>query len=327
MSTNRNPLLEVAVSYIPENTVELNQEEMNEVKQIFQSFIDGQIDYNEAQTQILKYLPNSQPLDKLKTILDVDDHPIPLSPEQEEVNSNSRKKTRTWTTAEDNRLLKAIHKLGLENWNEVSLFVGNGRTRSQCSQRWIRVLDPRISKSNWTKQEENKLIELVLQYGEKSWAKVSSMMGNRSDVQCRYRYQQIPKSQIMQFQKEGPTSSPEINPSPKEKTEKSQLSAKAKSTLKSLVLPSLSNGGLTIPQINLSVTQTPNDTSDSNLTDSSSSLLDEQETSLNDQISVEQPDFLVLPDDFKLEDRIPLSTSFLDPFKSEQLFDSSFWTH
>jgi hypothetical protein len=66
--------------------------------------------------------------------------------------------------------------------------VGNNRTSSQCSQRWQRGLDPRISRGRWTAEDEAKLLKLVAQFGEKSWIRISAAMGNRSDVQCRYRY-------------------------------------------------------------------------------------------------------------------------------------------
>jgi hypothetical protein len=50
----------------------------------------------------------------------------------------------------------------------VARYVGNNRTRSQCSQRWQRGLDPRISRSRWTPEDEARLIGLVEKYGEKS---------------------------------------------------------------------------------------------------------------------------------------------------------------
>jgi hypothetical protein len=95
---------------------------------------------------------------------------------------------------EDIRLFAGFHKFGLSssyNWSTVARFVGNGRTRSQCSQRWIRVLNPRISKDLWTATKDERLVELVAQLGEKAWMKVANQMGNRSDVQCRYHYLQI----------------------------------------------------------------------------------------------------------------------------------------
>ena len=84
-------------------------------------------------------------------------------------------------------------KHGIENWTSISRFVGNGRTRSQCSQRWMRGLDPKISKTQWSQQEEELLIHLISVHGNKAWTTISSQMRNRSDVQCRYKYKQLLK--------------------------------------------------------------------------------------------------------------------------------------
>lgn len=102
--------------------------------------------------------------------------------------SGFRKKARPWTAEEDQRLISAINANGTENWPLVTSLVGGDRTRSQCSQRWHRVLDPKISKTNWSREEEQKLLNAVQEYGNKAWTRIATEMGNRSDVQCRFRY-------------------------------------------------------------------------------------------------------------------------------------------
>jgi hypothetical protein len=100
---------------------------------------------------------------------------------------------RMWTSGEDCRLLCGIYRFGLNSWAQVAKFVGSSRTRAQCAQRWSRGLDPRICKRSWDPGDDRKLMRLVSEFGECSWMKVSSLMGNRSDVQCRYRYCQLRK--------------------------------------------------------------------------------------------------------------------------------------
>lgn len=118
--------------------------------------------------------------------------PGSLNSSNNNIASNSqRKKTRSWTEYEDQRLLAGIHKFGTDNWVSVAAFVGNGRTRAQCSQRWTRGLDPRISKDKWSPEDEESLMRLVIQYGTKSWTRIAQEIGNRSDVQCRYHYKQM----------------------------------------------------------------------------------------------------------------------------------------
>jgi hypothetical protein len=121
--------------------------------------------------------------------LSVSDQPLPCTGCYD--GDGLRHKTHQWTPMEDVRLLAGVHKFGADNWSTIARFVGSNRTRSQCSQRWQRGLDPRISRSHWTKQEETTLMELVAKYGTKSWTVVSRELRNRSDVQCRYRYMQL----------------------------------------------------------------------------------------------------------------------------------------
>jgi len=190
---NKEPLVEYALNSIFELSIILNEQETHQVREIFRSFLSNPSSFNALREKFLTIIDNPHPMDKLKSIVEIPDEQIPDRPIDDSSLLNQRKKTRTWTSNEDLRLLKAIHKIGLDNWNEVARYVGNGRSRSQCSQRWIRVLDPRISKSNWSPEEDEKLISFVQAFGEKSWAKISHLMGTRSDVQCRYRYQQLPK--------------------------------------------------------------------------------------------------------------------------------------
>jgi hypothetical protein len=103
-----------------------------------------------------------------------------------------RKKSQPWTADEDKKLLQAIEMYGQDNWSAVAEFVGS-RTKSQCSQRWTRNLNPNLSKETRTEEEDEKLLQLVEKYGNKNWAKIAQQMGNRSDVQCRYHYNQLQK--------------------------------------------------------------------------------------------------------------------------------------
>ena len=189
----KQPLIDFVIGTFMDQKNIIEEDKINDIKDILIDYIDKR-NYNYSKSKLLEIVSNPSLIDKIRIILDIPDYPIPEFITLENKTYKNRKKTRTWSTEEDFRLVKGIHKLGLENWNEVSKYVGNGRTRSQCSQRWIRVLDPRIVKINWTQEEDIKLNKLVQIHGEKCWAKISHLMGNRSDVQCRYRYSQIPKN-------------------------------------------------------------------------------------------------------------------------------------
>lgn len=161
------------------------------IKKILYEFITGAISYQEAKDQTLKILPTADIIDKLSSLLTVDNHPIPEGRKHDLAEKG--KKIKSWSSIEDQRLLAGIHKYGCDDWSNISRFVGAGRTRGQCSQRWLRSLNPLINKNPWTQEEDIKLMDTVNNIGDHSWTKVASILVGRTDVQCRYRYQLIAK--------------------------------------------------------------------------------------------------------------------------------------
>ena len=115
---------------------------------------------------------------------------VPYNP-PEAPEHKTRTKAHNWTPSEDRRLIQAVEVVGTKNWSKIAQLVGNGRTRSQCSQRWSRCLDPQISREKWTKEEDKKLLNLVKIHGTRSWVKVAEQLEHRSDVQCRYHYKML----------------------------------------------------------------------------------------------------------------------------------------
>lgn len=164
------------------------------VRNIIRSLLKKSTTRDEAKAQMMSCIGSIIPVERVLEIMDLPDEPIPI--DQNTMEHLSRQKSRPWTTYENQRLLAGIYKFGLDSWSPIASFVGNGRTRSQCSQRWVRGLNPKISKSAWTSEEELRLIDLVNTYGDKSWTKISSELGHRSDVQCRYKYQQLKRENI-----------------------------------------------------------------------------------------------------------------------------------
>ncbi|OHT14338.1 Myb-like DNA-binding domain containing protein [Tritrichomonas foetus] len=188
-----SPLVEIAINFANDAAGHLPEESISSLKNIFHDFLQGQITDSELIDQTHKICHSKSPAERIIAVIATEKDEVPEAPKGNDNLNNARKKTRSWSNGEDNRLMMGVHKYGLDNWNLVAQFVGNGRSRSQCSQRWIRVLDPKICKNHWTAEEEAQLMELVTQYGEKSWMRVANCLGNRSDVQCRYRYQMLKK--------------------------------------------------------------------------------------------------------------------------------------
>ena len=168
----------------PEDIVDTPGAKEN-LENILQSFLNKQIDLNQAKEMCKPYIKDAEQLRTVTEILTlVSQNSFP----QQNQSPGQRHRSPSWTPDEDHKLSEAVAIHGVNNWGAVAQHVGNGRTRAQCSQHWNRVINPNISKTNWTSEEEEKLFALVGKYGTKQWTRVAAEMGNRTDVQCRFKY-------------------------------------------------------------------------------------------------------------------------------------------
>ncbi|KAM9859074.1 v-myb avian myeloblastosis viral oncogene homolog-like 2b [Aulostomus maculatus] len=92
-----------------------------------------------------------------------------------------------WTQEEDDKLKALVLKLGPNDWKSVANCLPS-HTEHQCQHRWFKVLDPELVKGPWTKEEDEKVIELVNLYGNKQWAMVAKHLKGRLGKQCRERW-------------------------------------------------------------------------------------------------------------------------------------------
>ena len=206
-------ITDVIISLFPKHCLK-NCTSMNAVSSAIEQYLQDAISLEELRRIVKSTAGLTHPIDELEKIMKIGPEPLPI----DDTAPNARKKNRQWSTHEDHRLLAGILRNGMANWTAISKFIGNGRTRSQCSQRWHRGLDPRICKDQWTREEEVKLVALVRQYGDASWTNIASKMGNRSDVQCRYRYRQIMREETMGASETGSTVDDSSPASPNETT-------------------------------------------------------------------------------------------------------------
>ncbi|XP_029114282.1 transcriptional activator Myb [Scleropages formosus] len=95
-------------------------------------------------------------------------------------------KTR-WTREEDEKLKKLVEVHGSEDWKVIASFLPN-RTDVQCQHRWQKVLNPELIKGPWTKEEDQRVIELVQKYGPKRWSVIAKHLKGRIGKQCRERW-------------------------------------------------------------------------------------------------------------------------------------------
>ncbi|OHT04850.1 hypothetical protein TRFO_27572 [Tritrichomonas foetus] len=91
-----------------------------------------------------------------------------------------------WTAAEDHMLMNSVKRNGTNNWGVVANDV-IGRTGKQCRERWAGILNPCLTKRPWTDEEDQLLIQLHSQYGNK-WAYIAAQMNGRSTIALRNRW-------------------------------------------------------------------------------------------------------------------------------------------
>ncbi|XP_037549734.1 myb-related protein A [Nematolebias whitei] len=92
-----------------------------------------------------------------------------------------------WSRDEDEKLKKLVEQHGTESWKLVATFFP-GRTDGQCQHRWQKVLNPELVKGPWTKEEDQKVIDLVHKYGPKRWSVIAKHLQGRIGKQCRERW-------------------------------------------------------------------------------------------------------------------------------------------
>lgn len=88
----------------------------------------------------------------------------------------------------DEILKAAVTKYGLHQWSRVASLLAR-KTAKQAKARWNEYLDPRIRKSDWSAEEDEKLLNLA-RLMPNQWRSIASKIG-RTATQAIERYQQI----------------------------------------------------------------------------------------------------------------------------------------
>nr|XP_006006862.1 PREDICTED: myb-related protein A isoform X1 [Latimeria chalumnae] len=92
-----------------------------------------------------------------------------------------------WTREEDEKLKKLVEQHGTDDWSMIACHLAN-RSDVQCQHRWQKVLNPELIKGPWTKEEDQRVIELVQKYGPKRWSLIAKHLKGRIGKQCRERW-------------------------------------------------------------------------------------------------------------------------------------------
>ncbi|XP_047204983.1 myb-related protein A isoform X2 [Girardinichthys multiradiatus] len=120
--------------------------------------------------------------------LDEDEELHSTDPESKEKSKDKKLLCKVkWSRDEDEKLKKLVEQHGTESWKLVATFFP-GRTDGQCQHRWQKVLNPELVKGPWTKEEDQKVIDLVHKYGPKRWSVIAKHLQGRIGKQCRERW-------------------------------------------------------------------------------------------------------------------------------------------
>jgi len=93
-----------------------------------------------------------------------------------------------WKNSEDEILKAAVMKYGLNQWPRVASLL-NRKSAAQCKGRWYEWLDPAIKKTEWTREEEEKLLHLA-KILPAQWRTIAPIVG-RTPAQCLEHYERL----------------------------------------------------------------------------------------------------------------------------------------
>lgn len=93
-----------------------------------------------------------------------------------------------WTNVEDEILKAAVMKYGKNQWARISSLLIR-KTPKQCKARWNEWLDPMVKKTDWTREEEEKLLHLA-KVMPQQWRTIGPIVG-RTATQCLEHYEQL----------------------------------------------------------------------------------------------------------------------------------------
>lgn len=93
-----------------------------------------------------------------------------------------------WTNAEDEVLKVAVMKYGKNQWARISSLLSK-KTPKQCKARWYEWLDPSIRKTEWSREEEEKLLHLA-KLMPSQWRTIAPLVG-RTAQQCLEHYERL----------------------------------------------------------------------------------------------------------------------------------------
>jgi len=93
-----------------------------------------------------------------------------------------------WRNTEDEILKAAVMKYGKNQWSRIASLL-HRKSAKQCKARWFEWLDPGIKKTEWSREEEEKLLHLA-KLMPTQWRTIAPIIG-RTAAQCLEHYEYL----------------------------------------------------------------------------------------------------------------------------------------
>lgn len=211
-----------------------------------------------------------------------------------------------WSPEEDIKLISFIQKFGHENWRSLPKQSGLLRCGKSCRLRWINYLRPDLKRGNFTSEEEETIIKLHHNYGNK-WSKIASQLPGRTDNEIKNVWHTHLKKRLAQSsgtadEPASPCSSDSVSRGKDDKSSHVEDSLNRETNHRNELSTSMSSGG-------------SNQQDDPKIDELRFEYIEEAYSEFNDIIiqEVDKPDLLEIPFDSD-----PDIWSFLDTSNSFQ---------
>ncbi|XP_058255720.1 cell division cycle 5-like protein [Hemibagrus wyckioides] len=125
-----------------------------------------------------------------------------------------------WRNTEDEILKAAVMKYGKNQWSRIASLL-HRKSAKQCKARWYEWLDPSIKKTEWSREEEEKLLHLA-KLMPTQWRTIAPIIG-RTAAQCLEHYEYLLDKAAQRDNEEDTNDDPrklkpgEIDPNPETK--------------------------------------------------------------------------------------------------------------